>query len=338
MRLFNVRWILPMPRKPRVQFPGAIYHVVTRGDGRRELFHDQGHYQRFTDGLEAEVLRSAWQIIAYCWMPNHIHLLVKTPEPNLSNGMQHWLSGYANWYSKRNRRSGHLFQGRFKAFQVEDDSYFWTLSRYIHLNPCVGKKPLVQMPQDWKNGSYSNYIYKREAKDWIASELLLDSWRAEFGGSAAGPAYRRFVERQIGQPMVNPLKSAHEGWVLGSEKFLQKIVKLSGVSARNKSLARRVRSLTIEEIIESVATHHKTDRDNYIGFRSTAPGRELAALLCRELTNVSLADLSHLLGLGHPDSSANLVKKARRLIKEDAKQGKRYQKLKQKLLKTENQG
>ena len=82
-----------MPRKPRVQFPGAIYHVVTRGDGRRELFHDQGHYQRFTDGLEAEVLRSAWQIIAYCWMPNHIHLLVKTPEPNLSNGMQHWLSG-----------------------------------------------------------------------------------------------------------------------------------------------------------------------------------------------------------------------------------------------------
>ena len=131
-----------MPRKPRVQFPNAIYHIVTRGDGKQKLFHDDGHYQRFTEGLEAEVLRSGWQVIAYCWMPHHIHALIKTPEPNLSNGMQHWLSGFANWYAKRNRRKGHLYQGRFKAFQVEDLSYFCTLSRYIHVNPCVGQKPL----------------------------------------------------------------------------------------------------------------------------------------------------------------------------------------------------
>ena len=107
-----------MARKRRVQFPGAIYHIVTRGDGRRTLFHDPGHYERFTEGLEAEVQRSSWQVMSYCWMPNHIHLLVQTPEPNLSAGMQHWLSGYANWYAKRNQRTGHLYQGRFKAFQV----------------------------------------------------------------------------------------------------------------------------------------------------------------------------------------------------------------------------
>lgn len=104
-------------------FNFAIYHIVTRGDGRRKLFHAPRHYERFTEGLEAEVPRSHWQVLAYCWMPNHIHLLVKTPEPNLSAGMQHWLSGYANWYAKRNQRSGHLFQGRYKAFQVEDESY-----------------------------------------------------------------------------------------------------------------------------------------------------------------------------------------------------------------------
>ncbi len=116
-----------MPRKPRVQFPGAIYHIVTRGDGRRELFHDEGHYERFTRGLSDEVKRSAWKVLAFCWMPNHIHLLLTTPEPNLSAGMQHWLSGYANWYAKRNRRTGHLFQGRYKSFLVEDESYYWTL-------------------------------------------------------------------------------------------------------------------------------------------------------------------------------------------------------------------
>ena len=186
-----------MARKPRIPFPGAIYHIVTRGDGRQLLFHDDRHYERFTEGLEAEVLRSNWQVIAYCWMPNHIHALIKTPEPNLSRGMQHWLSGYANWYAKRNQRTGHLYQGRFKAFQVEDSSYFWTLSRYIHLNPCVGKSPLVAAPQDWLHSSYANYIYRRKCIDWVESQLLLDSWRSEYGGTKPDAAYRRYVEREL---------------------------------------------------------------------------------------------------------------------------------------------
>ena len=94
-----------MPRPPRLQYPGAIYHLVTRGDGRRTLFHDDGHYARFTQGLSDEVSRSGWFVLAFCWMPNHVHALIKTPEPNLCRGMQHWLSGYANWYAKRNRRT-----------------------------------------------------------------------------------------------------------------------------------------------------------------------------------------------------------------------------------------
>ena len=70
-----------MPRAPRVEFPNAIYHVMTRGDGRRKLFHDPGHYERMTRGLKEEVTRSGWKVFAYCWMPNHIHLLVQTPDP-----------------------------------------------------------------------------------------------------------------------------------------------------------------------------------------------------------------------------------------------------------------
>ena len=89
-----------MPRPPRLQYPGAIYHLVPRGDGRRTLFHDDGHYARFTQGLSDEVSRSG-----LLWMPNHVHALIKTPEPNWCRGMQHWLSGYANWYAKRNRRT-----------------------------------------------------------------------------------------------------------------------------------------------------------------------------------------------------------------------------------------
>ncbi|WP_160168315.1 transposase [Novipirellula maiorica] len=70
-------------------------------------------------------------------MPNHIHALIQPPEPNLARGMQHWLSGYANWYAKPNQRTGHLYQGRYNAILVEDAGYYWTLSRYIHLNLCA---------------------------------------------------------------------------------------------------------------------------------------------------------------------------------------------------------
>ena len=143
-----------MPRPPRIQFPGANYHIVTRGDGRQKLFHDQAHYERFTTGLEEEVQRCGWIVLAYCWMPNHIHALIQTPEPNLATGMQHWLSGYANWYAKRNRRTGHLYQGRYKAFLVEDAGYYWTLSRYIHLNPCRGSNPLGADPESWPYSSF----------------------------------------------------------------------------------------------------------------------------------------------------------------------------------------
>ena len=82
-----------MPRPPQSQFAGANYHIVSRGDGRRKLFHDTGHYERFTKGLEDEVQRSGWIALAYCWMPNHVHALIQTPEPNLACGMQHWLQG-----------------------------------------------------------------------------------------------------------------------------------------------------------------------------------------------------------------------------------------------------
>ena len=99
-----------------VSWAGAIYHIVTRGDGRRDLFHDEDHYARFTNGLRDEVQGSAWQVLAFCWMPKHIRLLIITPEPNLASDIWHWLSGLANGYAKRNGRTGHLFQGRYKSY------------------------------------------------------------------------------------------------------------------------------------------------------------------------------------------------------------------------------
>ena len=111
-----------MARPLRIQFEGAIYHVMARGNGKQLLFYAEDEYRRMMSGLEQTVLRTGWEVFSFVWMPNHIHLFFRTPHPNLSKVMQYLLSGYANWYAKRHQRPGHLFQGCFKEELIEDDS------------------------------------------------------------------------------------------------------------------------------------------------------------------------------------------------------------------------
>jgi len=165
-----------MARPLRIQFPGAIYHVMSRGNGRQRIFHGEGDYTRFWDGLEATVSRFGFDIFSFVLMPNHVHLFFRTPEPNLSDGMQYLLSGYANWYATRHRRPGHLFQGRFKGELVEDETYFWTVSRYIHLNPVRGKRPLVEHPRDWPWSSYPGYDGSSKEIGWVRHTQLYSAW------------------------------------------------------------------------------------------------------------------------------------------------------------------
>ena len=172
-----------MARPLRIEFPGAIYHVMSRGNVRQTVFRDDSDYQRLIKGLETVVGRLGWDLLCFVLMPNHFHLLVRTPRPNLSRGMQHLTSGYANWCSRRHRRPGHTFQGRFKSELIEDESYFWTVSRYIHLNPVRGKRPLADHPRDWPWSSYPGYDRRRRRVGWVAYEALHSAWRGESGGN-----------------------------------------------------------------------------------------------------------------------------------------------------------
>jgi REP element-mobilizing transposase RayT len=102
---------------------------MTRGNRRQIMFGDEADYRRFFEGLEQTVGRFGWELLSFALMPNHVHLFLRTTQPNLSRSMQYLVSGYANWHAKRHRRQGHLTQGRFKAVLIEDESYFWTVSR-----------------------------------------------------------------------------------------------------------------------------------------------------------------------------------------------------------------
>jgi REP element-mobilizing transposase RayT len=328
-----------MPRLPRPQYPHAIYHIVTRGDGRRKIFHDDGHYQRFTKGLMDEVDRSRWIVIAYCWMPNHIHALIKTPQPNLCRGMQHWLSGYANWYAKRNNRTGHLFQGRYKAFPVEDEGYYWTLSRYIHLNPCQAGKPLAETPEAYAYSSYGGYARKSRRVDWIAYDDHHRYWQGQNGGRAPAAAYREFVNEGLVNPSDARLDRLRD-WVYGGEDFLKRMLALAAGEDAGANLrrVRQIKLLTAEKILATVAEHYGVASEDYRRFRSGAGGRDLAAYLCRRYSGATLRELSSDFGLGHPDGSANLVRRAKKQLEESAQLQRDRDRIERKLgLKTEDQ-
>jgi putative transposase len=212
-----------MSRPLRVEYPGAIYHVMCRGNARQQIFHEDSDHQRLVDGLALTVTKFGWELFSFVLMPNHFHLFFRTPQPNLSRGMQYLASGYANWFAKRHRCPGHLLQGRFKSQLVEDESYFWSVSRYIHLNPVRGKSPLVSHPREWRWSSYPGYASQRARVDWVAYDFVYAAWQGDVGGRDPETAYRRYVERGLTASPQNPFRDAIHGWLLGSLDFVAMI-------------------------------------------------------------------------------------------------------------------
>jgi REP element-mobilizing transposase RayT len=327
-----------MGRPLRIEFPGAIYHVMTRGNARRRIFREEGDYQRLSEGLEETVDRFGFEVFSFVWMPNHIHLFFRTPEPNLSRGMQYLLSGYANWFSARHQRPGHLFQGRFKGELIEDENYFWTVSRYIHLNPVRGKRPLVDHPRDWRWSSYPGYGRRRERVDWVAYDQVYRAWQGEIGGANVEAAYRRFVEAGLAKPPDNPFRDAVHGWLLGSQEFVDRIKRLMKEPTHRDEVpsARRLANLPVESVIAAVADYYETTPEAFCRRRSTAPGRDLAAWLARRLTGATLRDLAEPFGLGHPDSVSNLVRRANEAIDKSKRLRQDVKAIRKHLAKTEN--
>jgi len=129
-----------MPRPPRIDFPDAVYHVTTRGNGRAEIFWSDEDRQRFLGQLSHHLKMTGVVLYAFALMDNHFHGLVRTPRANLSTFMQRLLTAYALYARFKHRRPGHVFQGRFKAKLVEDDVYLPGLTRYIHLNPAKNRR------------------------------------------------------------------------------------------------------------------------------------------------------------------------------------------------------
>jgi putative transposase len=180
-----------MARPLRLEHEYAIWHLTARGNEQRDIFRDDVDRERFLLMLSQTIIRFGWNLFAWVLMSNHYHLVVQTPQPNLSRGM-HWLnSRYAQWFNRRHDRRGHLFQGRFHGTLVEKESYLLNVARYVVLNPV--RAGLIEKPADWLWSSYRQTAGIDVPESWLAAGELLES----FGGATAGGCreYVAFVEQ-----------------------------------------------------------------------------------------------------------------------------------------------
>jgi len=208
-----------MGRPLRIEFPGAFYHVTSRGNERKAVFKSLRDREKFLSYLESATERYGAVIHVYCLMGNHYHLLLETPLGNLSRIMQHINGAYTNYFNTKRERSGHLLQGRYKAILVEVDEYAKQLSRYIHLNPV--RTTTVKTPEEYEWSSCRYYTVERKAPDWLQRDFILSYFHTK--PAVAMKIYRSFVHSLMDQEYESPLAELSHSVILGSREFVDEI-------------------------------------------------------------------------------------------------------------------
>jgi len=240
-------------RPLRIEYPGAFYHVTSRGNERKMVFQSTRDREKYLTYLESAHDRYGAIIHVYCLMGNHYHLLLETPRGNLSRVLHHINRAYTTYFNIKRGRSGHLFQGRFKGILVEKDAYCKELSRYIHLNPV--RAGMVKSPSEYQWSSYRSFIGKDKKPDWLTTELVLGDFGGE--GRKGYRGYREYVERRETKELESPFKRVIASTFLGSEEFVNWIrteyLEKKEIDRRNiPSIKKVLKGPSLEEIERAV--------------------------------------------------------------------------------------
>jgi len=219
-----------MARPLRIEYPGALYHVTSRGDRREDIFVDDADRQLWLAILATVHERMHWHCYAYCLMDNHYHLVIETPEANLAKGMRHLNGVYTQRYNRRHQRVGHVFQGRYKAIHIDRDNYLLEAARYVVLNPV--RAGFVAHASQWRWSSYLATSGQEPHASWLCVDRLL----ALLGKNRplAHAAYRAFVRQGIDAPLWTRL---HGQIYLGDDKFVSRLQSSANTTTATEALA-----------------------------------------------------------------------------------------------------
>lgn len=224
-----------MARPLRIEFEGALYHITSRGNEKRDIFLDDEDRESFLEILAQINKRFNWLCHAYCLMNNHYHLLIETPEANLSKGMKLLNGIYTQRFNKKYKRVGHLYQGRYKAILIGKESHLLEVARYIVLNPTrVG---IVDEFQKWNWSSFRATAYQIKPHSCLTVEWILSQFSED--KSAARRNYIRFVKAGIGNKGI--WKNLRGQILLGRTEFVERVLPLLKEKERLKEIPRKQR-------------------------------------------------------------------------------------------------
>ncbi len=297
-----------MARPLRIQYENACYHVTCRGNGRRQIFLTDFDRKKFLELLARSLEIYQVRLLAFVLMTNHFHLIVRTPRANLKDLMRHFNISYTSHFNKRHRRSGHLYQGRYKAFLIDADSYLLAVSRYLHLNP-VHTKQLVNSNEEQRRDHLRAYQWS-SYPDYISSPrypfLSLDEVLGHFRGDRL--SYREFVEEGIGLG-EKPLEKAKGHGIVGDAAFIKDMLKQASIKPRREQpeARRAVSQAAPERVLLAVIKLLRTTREDVLKNRSRGPARSIAMELLYRFAAMNQREIGELMGVDY--SSVSVARK-----------------------------
>ncbi len=296
-----------MARQWRIEFKGAYYHVLSRGNERKDIFSDNDDRISFLETLGKMSDRFDIEVYAYTLMDNHYHILLKTNKPNISKSMQWFGTTYTRQYNIKHKRNGHLFQGRFKSFLIENDEYLMLLSCYIHRNPL--RAGIVRRLVDYPWSSYSIYAYGKKSPEWLLTKpilSLLDTKNKHL-------AYRKMVQ-SYSKEETKIWEDFRHGLFLGSQKFIDRIKSkyLSDNPDVEIPQKRKVlRDTNPEKILKIAAKVLKCDTDDYLRHArisdSDKLNRDLLIYVLWSTGWYNNQEIGNLFGLGYSSISRRVT-------------------------------
>ncbi len=304
-----------------MEYEGAIYHVMNRGDRREDIFLDLQDREGFLETLGEACGRTAWQVHAYCLMRNHFHLVLETPQRNLSLGMQWLLGTYTSRFNRRHRYSGHVFSGRFKALAVDGSGtgYLKTVCDYVHLNPVRAKLLTAEQPlAQYRWSSFVEYLKRPSHRPaWLRVDRLLRGWGVGRDDASGRREFGRLMEERKLQEQVREdgdWKRLRGGWCWGAKTFRETLLELIAHQQGEHHCG--------EELVEAAERHAQRLVGQMLrragwseaDLQRQPKGARLKVYLATQLraeTTMSWKWIAQRLHMGHWRSAANAVRRGR---------------------------
>jgi len=315
-----------MARPLRIQFENAYYHVTCRGNSGQETFSIDADRSRFLDLLERSKDVYQTEILAYVLMSTHFHLLVKTPLGNLQEFMRHFNISYTSYYNWKHDRIGHLYQGRYKSFLVDADSYLQEVSRYVHLNP-IRVKLQSGMTLDEKRkylrnyrwSSYCGYLSPGERREFLQVEEVL----AYFGGDTAKGRrkYEEFVTEGMSGKMANPLDRGTGHGIVGGHAFIEKIreqyIQSTADSREVPAVKRILSQVEPERIINVIGEVFEVEREELLTRGAKGVSRGVLMEMLYRYGGMNQREIGKLMGIDY--SAVSVMRKRLSAIQEKSR-------------------